>query len=129
MTTRVGSTVRRIAGLGSVVCALAGFATAPIASRILFARGTTVPPAVQEFAWNVIETRCAYQSYERDQRAFWAYDARAERVGAGVAYSIGVLSELAWRKTEPPAVIAMTILDDGGLRLTALTASYVDCAL
>ena len=114
---------------GTMLCALAGFVTAPTTPRIMFARGTVVPSAVQEFAWRVIETRCAYQSYERDQRSFWAYDARAERVGAGVAYSIGVLSELAWKKTEPPAVISMTILDDGRLRLTALRSSYVDCAL
>ena len=82
---------------------------------------------MQEFAWRVIETHCNYQSYEREQRSFWAYDARTSRVGGGVAYSIGVLSELPWKKTEPPATIQMTIVDDGSLRLTALQSTFGVC--
>src|SRR5262245_63909892 len=62
---RVGEVVRRIVGLISMLCGLAGFAGAPGDSRILFAAGTPVPRSVQLFAWRVIETRCNYQSYER----------------------------------------------------------------
>jgi len=106
--------------------ALAGFA--PVAGpRILFARDAGVPRPVQEFAWRIIETRCTFQAYERERRSFWAYNTQARRVDAGVAYSIGVLSELSWKKTEPPAVIEMTIVDDGRLRLAALTSSFVVC--
>ncbi len=106
--------------------ALAGLA--PVSgSRILFAPEPAVPRPVQEFAWHVIETRCGYSSYEREQRAFWAYDAQARRTDTGVAYSIAVLSEIPWRKALPPAVIEMTIVDDGGLRVTALRSSFVVC--
>jgi len=123
--------MRRMVSLVAMLCAVAGFAPAPAApidSRILFPRNAPVPPAVQEFAWRVIETRCNYQSYERERRSFWAYDAQARRVDAGVVYSISILSELPWRKTEPPAVIEMTIVDDGQMRLTALKSSFVVCA-
>lgn len=120
--------MRRMVGLVTMLCALAGFAAAPIDSRILFPRDATVPRSVQELAWRVIETRCNYHSYEREQRSFWAYDAQARRVGAGVVYSISILSELPWRKTEPPAVIEMTVVDDGRMRLTALKSSFVVCA-
>lgn len=82
---------------------------------------------MQEFAWRVIETRCSYQSYERERRSFWAYDAQARRVGGGVAYSIDIVSEIPWEKTEPPAHIQMTIVDDGSLRLTALKSTFVVC--
>jgi len=82
---------------------------------------------VQEFAWRVIETRCNYLSYEREQRSFWAYDAQVRRGDAGDAYSIAILSELPWRKAAPPAIIEMTIVDDGRLRLTALRSSFVVC--
>jgi hypothetical protein len=119
--------IRRMVSLVALLCALAGFAAAPIDSRILFPRNATVPRSVQEFAWRVIETRCNYQAYEREQRSFWAYDAHARRVGAGVVYSISILSELPWRKTEPPAVIEMTVVDDGRMRLTALKSSFVVC--
>jgi hypothetical protein len=46
-----------------------------------------------------------------------------------VAYSLRILSEVPWRKTEPTAVIEMTIVDDGLLRLTALRSTFVTCAL
>jgi hypothetical protein len=107
--------------------ALAGFTAAPVESRLLFAADTVVPRPVQDFAWRVIETRCNYQSHERRQRSFWAYDARARRVDGGTVYSIEILSDLMWRKTEPPAVIAMTLVDDGRLRLTALKSSFIAC--
>jgi hypothetical protein len=86
-----------------------------------------VPRPVQEFAWRVIETRCDYSSYEREQRSFWAYDARVQGLGTGVAYSLAILSELPWRKAQPAALIEMTIVDDGRLRLTALKSSFVVC--
>jgi hypothetical protein len=76
----------------------------------------------------VIETRCNYQAYEREQRLFWAYDAQARGTGTGVVYSLNILSELPWRKAEPPALIEMIIVDDGSLRLTALKSSFVTCA-
>ncbi len=109
------------------LCALAVIAAAPIDFRILFARGSAVPQPVREFAWQVIETRCNYQAFEREQRSFWAYDARATRVGTGVVYSINVLSQLPWMKTEPPAIIQMTVVDDGRLRLAAIQSSFVVC--
>jgi hypothetical protein len=105
---------------------LAGFSPVP-GPRILFARELGVPRPVQEFAWRVVETRCSYQSYERERRSFWAYDAQASRVDGGVAYSIDILSELPWKKAEPPALIHMTIVDDGSLRLTALKSTFVVC--
>jgi hypothetical protein len=86
-----------------------------------------VPPAVQAFAWQVIETRCNYQRYEREQRSFWAYDVRIRRTGTDVIYSINILSDLAWEKTDPPAIIEMTVVDDGGVRLTTLRSSLVLC--
>jgi hypothetical protein len=110
-----------------LLCALAGFSAAPVDSPILFAGGTNVPRPVQQFAWRVIETRCNYQRYELEQRRFWAYDAEAKKIDAGVAYSIKILSET-WRKTEPPAFIEMTIEADGATRLTALRSSFVVCA-
>jgi hypothetical protein len=103
-------------------------ATQPGTGKILFARTTPVPPPVQQFAWYVIETRCTYQSYERDQRWFWAYQARAKKIDAGVSYSIDIVSEVAWRKADPPAIIEMTIVDDGGMRLTALRSSFAVCS-
>jgi hypothetical protein len=93
----------------------------------LFAPEPRVPRSVQEFAWRVIETRCNYSSYERERRSFWAYDAQVRSVDAGVAYSIAILSELPWEKAAPPAVIEMTIVDDGRLRLTVLKSSFVVC--
>jgi hypothetical protein len=110
-------------------CALAGFSSSPRESRILFSRGTPVPPPVQEFAWRVIQSRCNYQSYEREQRVFWASDARAVKGDGGIVYSIHVLSELSGQQREPAGVIDMTIVDDGRLRLTALRSSFVVCSL
>jgi hypothetical protein len=124
-----GCLPRRIVSLASMLCALAGFSAAPVDSGILFAGGTNVPLPVQRFAWRVIETRCNYQRHELEQRRFWAYDAEATRGGASVAYSIRILSELTWRKTEPPATIEMTIEVDGDTRLTALRSWFVVCAL
>ena len=119
--------VWRMVSLAPLLCALAGFAAAPIDSRILFSRDTTVPRVVQEFAWRVIETRCNYQAYERGQRWFWAYDARASHVDAGIVYSINILSYLPWKKSDLPAIIEMTVVDDGRVRLTALKSSFVVC--
>jgi len=124
---RVGDVARRMVSLVPILCALTGFAAVPVDSKILFARDTTVPRPVQEFAWRVIETRCNYQRYEREQRSFSAYNAQATKVDGGVAYSIDILSDLPWKQTEPPALIEMTIVDDGHLRLTALKSSFVDC--
>ena len=120
--------MRRMVSVVLMLCALAGFAAAPTDSRILFPRDAIVPPSVQEFAWHVIETHCDYQSYEREQRSFWASNVQVRRVGEGVVYSFSILSELPWKKTEPPAVIEMTVVDDGRMRLTALKSSFVVCA-
>ena len=103
------------------------FSATPVDPRILFARDGNVPRPVQQFAWRVIETRCNYQRYELEQRRFWAYDAEATKVDAGVAWSIKILSELAWEKTQPPATIEMTIETDGDIRLTALKSWFVVC--
>ena len=120
--------VRWIAGLVPMLFPLASLAVAtPVDSRILFTINTAVPRSVQEFAWRVIETRCNYQASEREQRSFWAYDARAMKVGAGVVYSISILSDLPWKKSEPLAFIEMTVIDDGRMRLTALKSSFVVC--
>ena len=115
-------------GLSAILCALAGFGPTPVGSRILFARDTPVPRSVQAFAWRVIETRCDYQAYEREQRSFWAYDTRVSSADGGVVYSISVVSELTWKKTDPPAIIEMVVVDEGGLRLAALRSSFVVCS-
>src|SRR5262245_5129189 len=94
------STTVRLVGLVSLVSALVGFAPAPYGSPIVFAAGTDVPRPVQELAWRVIETRCNYQGYEREQRTFWAYDTRATKVDTGIAYSIKILAERQWHKSE-----------------------------
>jgi hypothetical protein len=120
--------VRTMARIAVMLSAMTGFSAAPADASILFTGDTAVPRAVQEFAWRVIETHCNYLPYEREQRSFWAYDTRTTRVDAALVYAIHVLSDLTWRKTEPPAVIEMTIVDDGNLRLTALKASFVVCA-
>jgi len=136
-TIRPGSAARRraaqilcrLAGGVAVVWVSAGAASAHPDSKILFPRDTSVPRAVQQFAWWVIETRCNYQAYEREQRSFWAFAAAARRVDGDLVYSIDVLSELTWRKAEPPAVIEMTVVDDGGIRLAALRSTFVVCGL
>src|SRR5438445_7113055 len=121
--------MRRMVTLALMSWALAGFSAVPAGAGIVFAADSAVPRPVQAFAWRVIETRCNYQAYERGQRWFWAYDARASHVDAGIVYSINILSEVTWRKTEPPALIELTVVDDGQLRLTALKSSFVVCAL
>jgi hypothetical protein len=117
----------RLASLVPVLWALVGFAAARVDSQIQFPGDSTVPQAVQEFAWRVIETRCNYQAYEYRQRSFWAYAVKTRKAGPGVIYSISILSDLPWKKTDPPATIEMTVVDDGGLRLTALKSSFVVC--
>lgn len=111
----------------AVFWAVVGFAPAPVDSRIEFPGNATVPRAVQQFAWRVIETRCNYQSYELAQRSFWAYRVETRESGSGIAYSIHVVSDLRWKKTEPPATIDMTVVDDGSMRLTALKSTFVVC--
>jgi len=120
--------VRRTAMLALTLWASAGFA-APSDSKILFAHDTPVPPSVQNFAWRVIETRCSYQSFEREQRSFWAFRTHASRIAERVIYSINIVSTLTWKKTEPPAIIEMTVVDDGGMQLTALHSSFIACTL
>jgi hypothetical protein len=105
----------------------AGLAAVATDSRIVFARDSAVPRGVQEFAWRVIETRCNYQGYERGQRTFWAYHTRVTKLETGVAYSIEILSERGWDKSEPPATIQLAILYDGRLHLTGLTSTFVSC--
>ena len=125
----MGDALRRMVSLAVILGALAGFRTGPTDARILFTIGTDVPRRVQAFAWQVIETRCNFHQYELWQRSFWAYDARARRVDAAVVYSIKILSDVPWRKWEPPASIEMTVLDDGAMRLTSLKSSFITCAL
>ena len=97
-------------------------------AKILFPRDTPVPAPVQAFAWQIIETHCNYLGYERAQRSFWAYNTRATSVGAETVYSIRILSDLSWKKTEPPASIDMTVgLQDGQMRLEALSSTFVVC--
>jgi hypothetical protein len=110
-----------------MLCALAALAAAPAYARIMFAADTPVPRPVQVFAWHVIETRCQYQRFELDQRSFWAFATQVKGVGGSPAYSISILSDLTWKKTEPPAIIQMTIVDGAGMRLTALQSSFVVC--
>ena len=111
-----------------LLCAVGGPSPALSDGRIVFARGAPVPPAVREFAWRVIETHCRYQPYEREQRSFWAYHARKWSADTETVYSISILSDLPWEKTEPPAVVEMTIIDDGGPRLAALRSSFAVCS-
>ena len=104
-----------------------GFAAVTTDSPIMFARDSAVPRPVQELAWRVIETRCNYQGYERGQRTFWAYHTQAQKLDTGLAYSIEILSERSWKKSEPPATIQMTILDDGRLHVIGLSSTFVGC--
>jgi hypothetical protein len=117
----------RLAALAIVLWALAGFTPAPVANRILFAGDKQVPKAIQDFAWRVIETRCNFQAFERRERAFWAYEARTERVEGQTVYSIQIVSDVMWKKTDPAALISMTVVDDGGLRLAALRSTFITC--
>lgn len=118
----------RLACLAPILWALAGFASIPLDSRIQFSRGAPVPGSVQAFAWTVIRQHCAYQSHELSQRSFWASDARARAAAGETVYSIRVLSEVGWMKTDPVDVIEMTIVDDGRLRLAALKSSFITCS-
>jgi hypothetical protein len=113
----------------AALCALGASPAGAFDSPILFARGTRVPEVVQQFAWRVIEERCDYQAYERRQRSFWAYDVGASALDEGRAYSIKIVSDVTWKKTEPSAYIEMTIVADGRLRLIALASSSVGCRL
>ena len=117
----------RLVSVVAVFWAVVGFAPAPVDSRIEFPGNTTVPRAVQQFAWRVIETRCNYQSYELEQRSFWAYSVGTSKSGTTVAYSIHIVSDLRWKKTEPPSTIDMTVVDDGRMRLTSLKSTFVVC--
>lgn len=119
----------RAVGLVAMLCALAGFSASSFDSRILFARGSPVPPRVQAFAWRAIEERCNYQGWERDRRSFWAFETRARAGDEGTVYAIWIVSDLGWRKTTPSAFIAMTIVDDGRLRLRAIESSFIRCSL
>src|SRR5262249_43943190 len=123
------SMIPRLVGLASLAWALAAFAPAPYGSPILFPAGTPVPRLVQELAWRIIETRCSYQRYEREERTFWAYETRATKLDAGVAYSIKIISERPWKKSEPAELIDMTIVQDGRPRLTALSSTFIGCAV
>jgi hypothetical protein len=105
----------------------AGLAAVSPDSRIMFARDSAVPRPVQEFVWRVIETRCDYQGYERGQRTFWAYHTQATKLDTGMAYSIDILSERSWEKSEPPATIQMRVLDDGRLHVIGLSSTFVSC--
>ena len=119
-------TVPRLIGLVLLLCAVSGFSSTH--SKILFPRGTPVPPSVQAFVWRTIETHCNYLRYELEQRSFWAFDTRATTVSDETLYSIKVLSELTWKKSEPSATIEMTVaLRDGDLRLEMLKSSFVVC--
>lgn len=111
----------------AALCAFAASRAVGFDSPILFARGAHVPEVVEQFAWRVIEERCAYQAYERRQRSFWAYDVGTRALDEGRAYSIKIVSDVAWKKTEPSAYIEMTIVADGRLRLVALASSFIDC--
>jgi len=121
---RCTRTLARITVAAALLCASAGSPAVALDSPILFARGAPVPTAVRQFAWRVIEERCDYQSWERSQRSFWAYDTRARALDEGTVYSIRILSDVAWKKAEPTAYIEMTIVADHQIRLTALTSSF-----
>lgn len=120
--------VANIGVLALLVCAASASSTAWPHAKILFPRNTAVPPSVQAFAWHVIETHCNYLGYEREQRSFWAYETRATTVSAETVYSIRILSELPWKKTESPATIDMTVALEGDqMRLAALASTFVVC--
>lgn len=116
--------------LTPVICALAGFTTAPAGGRILFTRDAGLPLPAQAFAWRVIETHCNFQRHELEQRSFWAHDVRASTRDGTVVYSIKILSDLAWKKANPPVTLEMVLAADGHrIRLTALRSSFIVCTL
>ena len=107
---------------------MSGFTSTPAAGGILFAADANIPPAVQAFAWRVIVSRCDFQRHELEQRSFWAYDAQTRNIDGAVVYSIGILSELTGKRTEPPATLEIALAEDGDrLRLTGLTSSFIRC--
>ena len=111
-----------------ILCALATLLPASAGAQVVFSRESAVPPVVQDFAWHALASHCDFQAYERSQRSFWAYRARAERIGGVAVYSIQIVSDVSWSKADPPAFVDMTIADDGGLRLTGLSSSFIRCA-
>src|SRR5688572_29415017 len=120
--------VAKIGVLILLVGVASGLSPAWPHAKILFPRNTPVPPSVQAFAWQVIETHCNYLGYEREQRSFWAYETRATTVSAETVYSIRILSELSWKKTAPPAMIDMVVaLHERQMRLAGLTSTVVAC--
>jgi len=136
----IGSALGRMAGCGigerarwvlrslPIVCALVGLSATPARADFMFARDSAVPSTVRDFAWRAIETRCDYQQHERTQRSFWVYRARLGRDGGATVYSIQIVSDVPWRKTAPSAFIEMTVVDDGRLRLAALTSTFITCS-
>jgi len=128
MRTHGGPTPAWVLGWFAAAWALGVVLPAPVDADVLFAHDPAVPRAVQDFARNVIETRCQYQSHERAQRLFWAFRTRVRHIGQGVAYSIDVVSDVPSRKSDPPAFIEITVIDDGGIRLAALQASFIACS-
>jgi hypothetical protein len=101
---------------------------APGDAQVLFPRGSGVPRPVQDFAWQVIDTRCRYQAHERAQRAFWVHAVRTQSLEAATIYRIAVVADLPWRKSDPSAFIEMTLVDEGHVRLAALSSSFIPCA-
>src|SRR5262249_61650648 len=107
---------------------LSGVPPAPRGWRIRSAGRPDVPTPAPGRAGRVIETHGNYQRYELEQRSFWAYDTHATKIDGSVTYSIKIISELPWQKSEPPAFIEMTIVRHDGVRLTALKSRFVGCA-
>jgi len=127
-TARRGAAARLVLVLMPMFLAVSGFTFTPTAGGIQFAADANIPPAVQAFAWRVIATRCDFQRHELEQRSFWAYDARTRNVEGVVVYSIGIVSDLTWKRTEPPAMLQIVLAEEGGrLRLTGLTSSFIRC--
>jgi len=112
-----------------ILCALTAVLPVPAGAHLMFSRESPVPTAVQDFAWRAIEIHCDFQAHERAQRSFWAYRTHVDRMDGATVYSIQIVSDVLWRKTDPPAYIEMTVAGDGDLRLTALRSSFIRCAL
>ena len=64
---------------------------------------------------------------ERDVTGWMHKGETVPHLVAGLAYSIEILSERSWKKSEPPATIQMTILDDGRLHVIGLSSTFVGC--
>ena len=93
--------VVRVLGLAAMLGGLSGFVPLPLDGKILFPRGTAVPPQEPETLGPHLRP----------------------------AYALRILSERSWQKTEPTASIEMTIVDDGGMRLAALRSTFITCEL